>query len=293
MKLKVLVLGGNGFVGNSLSVAAANQGYDVCAVSRRGELESNIKHESITHVKADASDVNQLREVFYTHGKFHAVVHTIGVLFDSSSGLLEYNKYLSGSGSVPSDEATYDEITRKTAYNAIDLAIEFSKMPPIVKQIPFIFISAGEARWTQNTPLQFLERYLRAKRKVENKLLSNDTCVYVRPIVMRPSMIWTTSKPLGFLTTIPFYISYYINLPFFDKPVQLNNLVLAIMVSIQNDTIKGVQTFNEIETLCKEKLRNTPIIMPSSTSTSTSTSTSADVAKVDGDVDVLPTTNSN
>jgi NAD dependent epimerase/dehydratase family len=62
---------------------------------------------------------------------------------------------------------------------------------------PFVFISAAEAAWTRDsllegTPLDFLRRYLVAKRAAEERLLG-DT-LNLRATVLRPSLLWTRER---------------------------------------------------------------------------------------------------
>jgi hypothetical protein len=96
-------------------------------------------------VTADAGNIDEIRKVVNEHGPFTACVHCIGLLFDSESGLREFNKFVSGSNSVPGSEATYDRITRLTAFNAVDCVLE--SMAPTDSPLPFIFVSAAEAGW--------------------------------------------------------------------------------------------------------------------------------------------------
>jgi nucleoside-diphosphate-sugar epimerase len=110
----------------------------------------------------------------------------------------DINKFASGSGSVPSPGSTYDDITRKTALNAISA---LSEVASEAANIPFAFISAAEAKWTfdeafTGTPLEWLRRYLIAKRAVEDALLNQYSADgKIRPIIVRPSLVWTWSKP--------------------------------------------------------------------------------------------------
>merc|ERR1712070_850881 len=112
-----------------------------------------------------------MKKLFKEEGPFDAVVHCIGVLLDEESGLSNLNRFASGSGSVPSTEATYDKITRQTAFNALDAFLYNGKSRAQMKNNkPFIFISAAEAGWTFPAPFTWLQRYLEAKRAVESKL---------------------------------------------------------------------------------------------------------------------------
>lgn len=144
---KLLVLGGTGFVGNTVVAAARRSGMSVVSVSRRGTVPDDqfAGDNEVIRLSADVGNIDDMRRVASEHGPFTACVHAIGLLFDSESGLLEYNKFASGSKSVPGSEATYDLITRATAFNAIDCLIE--NREPSETPLPFIFVSAAEAGW--------------------------------------------------------------------------------------------------------------------------------------------------
>lgn len=120
---------------------------------------------------------------------------------------------------------------------------------------PFVFISAAEAGWTFKAPVAFLEKYLVAKRAVESKLLSSP----LRPVIFRPSLIWTYERPQGLLSVIPFYIAAKIGIPFVDKPVKVEDLVEAIYVAMFSATardIRGIQNYKSIELLAVEGSRS-------------------------------------
>jgi nucleoside-diphosphate-sugar epimerase len=238
---KILVLGGTGFVGSKFIEKAILNGHQIVSISRRGKRHKNFD-ESIMWVSGDATNEKVISNLFLIHGPFDVCVHAIGLLLDIDSGLKSLNKFASGSGSIPGPESTYDQITRKTAFNAID---EFaSKNNPQEKT--FLFISAAEVGWTFDVPVNWLHRYLSAKKSVEEKLLNGKQST-IRPVIFRPSLIWTIKKPLALFSVVPFYIANFIGLPFVDKPVMLEDLVSAMLEAIENSKINGVQTYKEIE----------------------------------------------
>ena len=100
---------------------------------------------SFLHVKGDAADIQDLHGVIEQYGPFDACVHTIGLLLDNESGLSQYNQLVSGSGSVPGSDSSYDRITRQTAENAIDC---FKEQNRETERFPFVFISAAEVLLT-------------------------------------------------------------------------------------------------------------------------------------------------
>ena len=74
----------------------------------------------------------------------------------------EFNKFASGSGSVPTPGSTYDQVTRQTALAAASAFAEHAKDRA---PCPFVFVSAAEAGWDPDPPFvpPFLTDYLIAK----------------------------------------------------------------------------------------------------------------------------------
>ena len=62
-------------------------------------------------------------------------------------------------------------------------------------------------------------------------------------------MIWTKTRPQALVSVIPFYIGNAIGIPFVDKPVMLENLVMACMNALEDDNESGIKRFDEIERL--------------------------------------------
>ena len=155
VKGKLLVLGGTGFVGSTVTKLALDRGYEVVSLSRRGQpaADSSLAGKSqVTWVQGDATKPEDVQRVV-ADGGFTGIVHAIGMLFEG-----DLNKFASGSGSIPSEGSTYDDITRQTAFNAIDAAVSSG-----IKN--FGFVSAAEARWDfddkfVNTPVEWLHRYV-------------------------------------------------------------------------------------------------------------------------------------
>ena len=241
--LRVLVLGGTGFVGQQFirTAVTSRRDIEIVAVSRRGDLEGALKNSQVRYLSADAGDRDAMRGLHQRYGPFDSCLHCIGLLFDQDSGLSSLNRFASGSGSSPDASSTYDKVTRQTAINAIDAFLEYGG-----EGKPFVFISAAEAGWTIASPVDFLERYLRAKRAVESHLLGSS----LRPVVFRPSIIWTKERPQGLLSAIPFYIANKIGIPFIDRPVRVDALAQAILRSMfEDETVRGLQNYRSIDRL--------------------------------------------
>lgn len=246
-KLKILVFGGTGFVGSTFIAKAAERGHQIVAVSRRTPstpVPPNVKYVSTNAVNADG-----LQKALAKEKDFDACIHAIGLLFDSESNLSKYNVIMSGSGSVPDSDATYDKITRQTALNALSI---FNSKKTSSTGSPFVFVSAAEAGWTFESPVQFLEKYLIAKRAVEKKLL--DSTPAIRPVIFRPSLIWTMKKPVSLFSVIPFFIGNAIGLSFVDRPVTVEALTDAMLTAVESGSVSGIQRFPEIDELSKRAL---------------------------------------
>lgn len=243
---KLLVLGGTGFVGSQFIQKALVLGYDIVSISRRPNknLSSSLKW-----YQGDITNKQCLEKIIQENAPFDGCIHAVGLLFDSKSNLQSLNRYVSGSGSIPNNDASYDQITKQTVYDSLDLIQKYNK---INKLLPFIFISAAEVSWKFNVPIDFLKRYLQAKLSVENRLQEEaDT---IRPIIMRPSLIWTWERPQAFVSVIPFLIANTMKIPFIDKPVNVNELIDTMLQSLQDESIQGILTYKEIQQFSKKSL---------------------------------------
>ena len=192
-------------------------------------------------------------------------MHCIGVLFDQTSGLSVLNRIASGSRSVPDDMSTYDAVTRITAINAIDAAERYAKSQNLADPIPFVFLSAAEAGWPDvaggrfvenNLTPGFMKRYLAAKRSVENRLLdrsrSPSSGPLLRPVIFRPSLIYSLDRPGGLPTAAAFLAgSSALRLPFMERPVSVQALGCAVVRALGQDDVRGVQGYREIDALTK------------------------------------------
>ena len=242
--LHVAVLGGTGFIGKEIVAKLVSRGHRVTSLSRRGGTSTS----TVTHVKGDGAELATCLALGAEHGPFDAAVHCIGLLLDSESKLSGLNKIASGSGSTPDEGSTYDRVTRVTAFNLIEMLSQQSR-PLSAKPTPFLFVSAAEAAWTFRAPVDFLERYLVAKRAVERRLQETKS---IRHTILRPSLVYTASRPAAFLSVVPFFVGNAVGLPFVDKPVTVDVLSAAAVVALEQDGVSGFCGFREIELLARK-----------------------------------------
>lgn len=177
------------------------------------------------------------------------------MLFDDESGFGTYNRFVSGSGSIPDTSSTYDNITRETAFNAIDVVLEYIEETKL-QNFPFVFSSAAEAGWPdvpggkqveRFLAPDWLKRYLVAKRAVENKL--NKSSPPLRPVIVRPSLIFSLDRPASYVPVGAFFVGNRVGLPFVDRPVTVQSLANAIVRSISRESVRGVQRYKDIDQL--------------------------------------------
>jgi len=163
----------------------------------------------------------------------------------------DINKWASGSRSVPRQGATYDEITRQTAFNAAAAAAAAAKDGPL----PFGFVSAAEAGWTfdaalKGSPVEWMHRYLIAKRAVESKLIDEYAADgKLRPVIVRTSLIFTYDKPAKLLPVAAFALGNAIGLPFVDRPVTLDTVAKSLLVGVETPGETGIFGFKEMDHL--------------------------------------------
>merc|ERR1719231_1937904 len=96
----------------------------------------------------------------------------------------------------------------------------------------------------------WLQRYLVAKRAVEARL--GESTGQLRPIIMRPSLIWNWKK-FDVLPVIPiFNLASAIGVPFVDKTVRVETIGRAIVAGLLDESVSGVQRFDAMESLSTE-----------------------------------------
>lgn len=256
-KGKLLVLGGTGYLGQVVCQRAVLEGYSVVALSRRGLPPTSNRASSsvkIDYREGDARKIESVKNIL-EEGDFTGVIHCIGLLFDDASGLGSYNRFVSGSGSLPDSESTYDTITRLSAFNAIDAAIEYAVANNLNRPLPFCFTSAAEAGWpdvtggklVESIMPDFIKRYLVAKRAVEAKLMASEPSL--RPIIVRPSLIYSMDRLASLPSVGAFALFNKIGLPFVDRPVAVQSLASAMIRAIGRESVKGVLRYPQIDEL--------------------------------------------
>eukprot|EP00124_Ichthyophonus_hoferi_P000321 Ihof_evm17s11 gene=Ihof_evmTU17s11 len=174
--MKLLVVGGNGFVGRSVCKAAVQRGLEVISLSRRGVAPLDAPWtKKVDWRKGDALDPESY------HGLLQdttAVVHTVGILLEGSN----YKSYLRcGSREVkPTTTETYERANRDSAL-AVGREAEAGKS---VKT--FVYISAVGAP-------SIIERYITTKREAEAGLQAMKG---FNTVILRPGFMIDEEDPI-------------------------------------------------------------------------------------------------
>lgn len=126
------------------------------------------------------------------------------------------------------------------------------------KDFPFVFTSAAEAGWPdmaggpqieQYLAPDWMKRYLQAKRSVEAKLKEVEKESLLRPIIPRPSLVYSLDRPSSYVPVGAFFVGNRIGLPFVDRPVTVQSLANAIVRSISEPSVRSVLRYTQIDEL--------------------------------------------
>ncbi|KZT26534.1 NAD-P-binding protein [Neolentinus lepideus HHB14362 ss-1] len=201
---KILVVGGNGFIGSAVCKAALARGMQVTSISSSGRPYRTPKgHTPAWASKVEWQKGDALKPETYVHilPGVSAVVHTLGTLLEDESyktavregdlfGLASsFIKSLGGrnpleSGLQRSDN--YETLNRDAALQVCDAFL--SARPEIQVEGPraFVYLSAEDV-WRPWIP----SRYIETKREAEIYI---DQMVATRPdvraVYMRPSLVY-------------------------------------------------------------------------------------------------------
>ncbi|KAI8089479.1 uncharacterized protein BX664DRAFT_333114 [Halteromyces radiatus] len=200
---KLLVVGGSGFLGQSVCKAAAQKGWEIVSLSRRGEPDSFSKQgkptwaNQVKWAKGDSLDPASYKDILKDVTN---VVHTVGIILESDykkvvndptvfGALCGASKVLGeilgmtnrGNPLDPENQVfpTYEAINRDTA---ITVAKQVADIPSIES---FVYISAADVFPLINP------RYITTKRQAEQYLFSRPE---FKSIIFRPGFMYNDQR---------------------------------------------------------------------------------------------------
>jgi len=285
-KKKIVVAGGNGFLGSRICKSAVARGWDVTSISRSGEpawplvtSESTPPSwsKSVNWAKGDI-----LKPTTYTsHLKgADAVVHTMGILLEADykgvlsgkesvfSGLSRaFTSSKAGSSNNPLDRQPGDELGKgekdgQITYELMnrDSAIALAQEAEREGVNTFVYISAAAG-----API-LPSRYITTKREAESTIASN--MIKLRNVFIRPGFLYDSSRKF----TLPIAASGMVgstvnslvggNLTRIfgaavEKPLKADLVADAVVEAIADDSTKGVVDTQLIEALAAKAWRRT------------------------------------
>ncbi|KAI9837768.1 MAG: hypothetical protein M1819_006702 [Sarea resinae] len=283
-KKRIVVCGGNGFLGTRICKSAVGRGWAVTAISRSGEPTWSSVTSSAEapkwskDVEWRAADILQPSTYASLLEDADAVVHSMGILLEADyKGVLQgkepvwkglqraFSATKAGGSTNPLDrkagegvepgekdgQITYELMNRDSA---ITLAREASS-----KKVPtFLYISAAAG-----API-LPARYITTKREAESAIATSFPAM--RSIFIRPGFLFDSSR--GF--TIPIAAAGFLGSAFNSltggrltalmgaggtKPLKADVVGEAVVEALGDETVKGPVETTEIEQLANTAWR--------------------------------------
>ncbi|PTB67337.1 NAD(P)-binding protein [Trichoderma citrinoviride] len=282
---KLIVCGGNGFLGSRICKYAVARGWDVTSVSRSGEPRWDTVSSSATpppwahKVSWERADILEPSTYAPLLKGSDYVVHSMGILLEADykgvisgkespiSGLQKAFASTQDRGVDPihsqpgaaikppnkKDQLSYEVMNR-------DSAISLAKHAAAENTSAFCFISAAAG-----APV-LPQRYISTKREAENAIATNFP--EMRGIFMRPPFMYDSSRKITMgLAAAAGAASFFNSLTgnilkgFMGaagtKPLQVDTVAEAVVEALADETIKGPIELEQIEELATKGWRKT------------------------------------
>ncbi|EHL02502.1 NAD(P)-binding Rossmann-fold containing protein [Glarea lozoyensis ATCC 20868] len=280
---KIVVCGGNGFLGSRICKSAVARGWDVTSISRSGEPQWSSVTSSpspppwahkVTWERADILKPSTYAPLLKNSDY---VVHSMGILLEA-----DYKGVISGRESpikglqraFSSNKAgSQNPLTRKSdedlksqekdgqiTYELMnrDSAITLAKEANSVGVKSFAYVSAAGG-----APV-LPGRYIQTKREAESTIASEFP--NMRPVFIRPPMLWDSSRTI----TIPLAAATGLGAVFNTvtggifggimgaagvKPLKADLVAEALVEALADESVKGPVEVKEIEALAQKAWR--------------------------------------
>lgn len=165
MTVNIVIMGGNGFIGQKLGEALVKNNHKVTSISRSGKPKGKLT-EWLNQVRWVESDILNDTRWEAELEKADWVIHTIGILFENRQKNQTYERFI-----------------------VEPVRVILKAMKRLSWQGNFLFLSANHAPF-------FLNDYISAKRKAET-LIRRVNSSYV---IVYPGIVSDWERPLSMLT---------------------------------------------------------------------------------------------
>ncbi|KAI0006142.1 NAD-P-binding protein [Russula compacta] len=200
---KVLVVGGNGFIGSAVCQAALRHGYRVTSISSSGRPFQTPKgHMPTWTAKVEWLKADALRPETYSHllPDVSAVVHTLGTLLadikykdalrrqDLRGAVEIVLQSLTGAGGNPLEERPngYETLNRDSAVRMADAFMNSVDGAETGLPRPFIYISAEDI-FRPIVPSAYIDTKREAEEQIDRMIKGKTK---YRGVYLRPSLVY-------------------------------------------------------------------------------------------------------
>ncbi|KAF2757687.1 NAD(P)-binding protein [Pseudovirgaria hyperparasitica] len=276
-KKKLVVCGGNGFLGTRICKAAIARGWSVTSLSRSGEptwssvsssAEAPAWSKSVVWQKANILQPSTYRS--HLEGAY-AVVHSMGILLEADyKGVLQgkespwqglqrafsstkqgtQNPLDSKSGETFSPQEKDGQLTYEVMNR--DTAILLAKEAAEVKVPAFVYISAAAG-----API-LPGRYITTKREAESIIASKFPSM--RSLFVRPTFLYDSSRTFTLPIAVAGGMASMVNSLTGNrltwlmgagglKPLKADIVAEAVVEALETKDLKGIVDYKEIEDL--------------------------------------------
>ncbi|KAI8072570.1 hypothetical protein BC940DRAFT_292898 [Gongronella butleri] len=262
---KLLVVGGSGFLGQSVCKAAVYKGWQTISLSRRGEPDQFARQgtpswaKEVQWAKGDSTTPATYNELLTG---VTDIVHTVGIILESDykqvvndptvfGALCGASKVL-GEIAGMTDRGNPLDPRKQTAhtYESInrDAAIQVAKQAAKQESVQsFSYISASDVFPLINP------RYITSKREAERFLLGEPS---FKAIILRPGFMYSDARPVSLPLATALQTANAVTRPiakdiaslpfgktFTTPPLHIDTVAMAVIQGIQN----GEQHIYEVD----------------------------------------------
>ncbi|KAI5308824.1 hypothetical protein KEM55_004767 [Ascosphaera atra] len=262
---RMVVAGGNGFLGSQICRAAVGRGWEVVSFSGEPDWSTLFQTKDkprwakkVEWAKGDILKPETYRPLLKDTKKTDAVVHSMGILLEADykglvsgkEGPLSVLRRMMG-GEVKSEEQrkpaiTYGKINR-------DSAMSLAKETHDTSIPTFLYISAAAG-----APL-LPSGYINSKREAESLISTNFP--HQRNIFLRPTFIYSANRKISIPIAMGGYLGHEANLitkgklsdwglgTMVEKPMKVDMVGRAVVEALEDESVRGVVAPKEVERL--------------------------------------------